>query len=194
MKKKILGLTTLLLFILFSLTGCNKYENESLSGSRLIVMKLTASSPGGSLSSVAYSDVLTSSDTVEEDFAAVTVAAELLTPDPLPEAIVTDYHSVVVKRIKVEYSRADGLSQQGRDVPYSFMQNVHQLIEIGKFGSIDFVLVQHTAKLESPLYELRFSPEVLRMEARITIYSQDMGGKWLEPVYGSLSVWFGNFD
>lgn len=195
MRRKILGLTTLLLFILLGLTACNKYENKSLSDAKLILVQLTGMDLNNSASSVAFSDVLANDESVMEDNGSVTLRVELLDPNLYPNVEESTYYqSVVIKRIKVEYSRPDGLSQQGRDVPYSFTQNVHQLLDVGDIGSIGFVLVQHTAKLESPLYELRFTPEILKMEAKITVYAEDIGGKWLEPVQGSLSVWFGNFD
>ena len=93
----------------------------------------------------------------------------------------------------VEFSRYDGKSVQGRDIPYSFTQNVNVNIGIGSFVGVSFVLVQQTAKWESPLVDLVYSPEILKMEATITIYGQDVAGKRLAPVSGTVSVWFSDF-
>jgi hypothetical protein len=68
-------------------------------------------------------------------------------------------------------------------------------VVIGETVDLPFVLVQHVAKLESPLVELiNISQEkILKMEAICTFYGKDVGGHRIAPVVGRVSVWFANF-
>jgi hypothetical protein len=86
---------------------------------------------------------------------------------------------------------------QGVDVPFSFSQKVNLLIEVGKSEDLGFVVIQHVAKLESPLIELRTwtnQEKVLKLEAKVTVYARDVAGNRLEPVSGTISIWCSNFS
>jgi hypothetical protein len=180
-------------FVIGFLGGCNAVENESTSGTRLTIELITGldleGEPG---STTVFSDVIKTSGTIVNDPATATLRAALL--DPEPES-TSYYQSVIVDQIDISYSRTDGLSVEGRDVPYSFSQEVNKMIGIGETGDLNFVVVQHNAKSESPLVELvNYGQEhVLKMEAHITFYSRDVGGHRLAPVTGSISIWFANF-
>jgi hypothetical protein len=196
MKSKlfVLGIIGMFVFFIGFTAGCNTFENESTSSLRLVIASITGSDIEGSEdSTTVFSDVLTSSGSIINDNATADLNAVLIDP---ALSTGTTYQDVIVDQIDVSYSRTDGLNVEGKDVPYSFSQKVNAFIIAG--GSLDlaFVIVQHTAKGESPLVELSNYPNqehVLKMEAHVTFYSRDTGGHRLAPVTGSISIWFGNF-
>lgn len=181
-------------FVLGFLGGCNAVENESTSGTRLIIELITGldleGEPG---STTVFSDVIKTSGTIVNDNATASLLAVLL--EPFQETEASYYQSVIVDQIDISYSRTDGLSVEGRDVPYSFSQKVNRAIGIGVAEDLNFVVVEHNAKSEPPLVELvNYGQEhVLKMEAHITFHSRDLGGHRLAPVTGNISIWFANF-
>lgn len=180
-------------YLLLLFPGCNAIENLSNSGSKLIVNLITGSDiEGESGSTTAFSDVITSSGSIFNDTGTVTLSAVLLDP---ALAVGTAYQDVIVDQIDIVYSRADGLSVEGKDVPYAFSQKITARVTIGETVEVGFVLVQHNAKLESPLVELvnLGQDHILKLEAQVTIHSKDVAGNRLEPAMGSISVWFANF-
>ena len=112
----------------------------------------------------------------------------------------TYYYTVIVDQIDVEYSRSDGLSQEGRDIPFAFSQAVHQAVELGEEVTLPFSIVQHVAKLEPPLVDLEFvgdyltEEKFLKLEAKVTFHGTDLGGHRIEPVITMVSVWCGRFE
>ena len=190
----ILGIIGIFVFVIGFIGGCNPVENESTSSLRMVVASITGSDIEGTAgSTTVFSDVLTTSGSIINDNATASLRADLL--DPFHTG-GTHYQDVIVDQIDVSYSRTDGLNVEGRDVPYSFSQKVNAIIASGETLELAFVIVQHTAKGESPLVELSNYPNqehVLKMEANIIFYSRDVGGNRLAPVSGSISVWFGNF-
>jgi hypothetical protein len=187
--------TTILFFIglilmLVHFSACNKLENASTSASHLLVNLITGTdSQGNTGSTTIFSDVILNGG-VFNDNAEATVRAVLL--DPGAET-GTFYQTIIIDRIQVEYFRPDGLSEQGKNVPYAFSQDVYVAVEIGAEATFPFVLVQHTAKLEPPLIDLRYASDVWKMDAKITFYGRDVGGRRIAPVVGSVSVWFADF-
>ncbi|MCK5056498.1 MAG: hypothetical protein KAT34_07580 [Candidatus Aminicenantes bacterium] len=180
------------ILMLVNFSACNKLENATTSASKLMVDIITGTDLTGSAGSTTiFSDVVIKGG-IFNDSAEATVRAVLLDPygGALPN---TFYQTIIIDRIQIEYSRSDGLSEQGKDVPYAFSQDVNVSIDIDSVVSFSFVLVQHTAKLEPPLLNLRYALEVLKMEAKITFYGKDVGGRRIAPVTGSVSVWFADF-
>lgn len=86
-------------------------------------------------------------------------------------------------------------ARQGVDIPFSFSQKVHVVVPIAETVDLPFILVQHNAKLESPLVELiNLSQEkILKLEVKCTFHSIDVAGYRLEPTVGTISVWCANF-
>ncbi len=193
MRKKILLLVIVITIILIIQPGCNYLENKTTSGSRLVLQMITGTDSQGNVgSNTIFSDVITTSGSIYNDNGEAKMTAALL--DPLIEPTdATEYQTIIVDRIRIDYSRTDGLKEPGKDVPYSFTQDVYVAVRIGALISFPFVLVSHTAKMEPPLVDLRYSNEVYRMEATITFYGEDLGGHRVAPVTGSISVWFANF-
>ena len=72
---------------------------------------------------------------------------------------------------------------------------VYARVVIGETVELPFILVQHVAKLESPLVELinANQEKIIKAEAICTFYGKDVAGNRMAPVVGRVSVWFGNF-
>jgi len=189
----VLMIIGMLVFSMGFIGGCNKIENKSNSSLRLAVVLIQGLDLEGTLGNTVFSDVIKTSGTIVNDNATATLRADTL--DPFLEE-TTHYQNAIVDQIDISYSRTDGLSEPGRDIPYSYSQKVHSLITPGETITLPFVVVPHNAKAESPLVELVNYPNqehVLKMEASITFHSIDTGGYRLAPVTGSISIWFANF-
>jgi len=181
---------TILLIIPFS--GCNKIENLSDSGSKLIIMDITGLNLESKASHTAFSDVLLKGSVVN-DVGTVVLNAKLLDPTATTS---TYYQSITVDQIDVEYFRTDGLNTQGLDVPYSFTQKFATTVPVGSDSvSLDFILVNHNAKLEQPLINLvnGGAEHILKLDAKITVHGKDGAGNRVSPVVGYISVWCANF-
>lgn len=192
MKVKVIIIIGILSLMLGFMGGCNSVENSSNSATRLIIQLITGNDLEGNVGSTTiFSDVLREGS-VFNDNGAVVLRAELI--NPMAETS-TYYQTVIVDQIDVEYSRADGLSVEGKDVPYSFSQKVHAIVNIGEETEIGFVIIQHVAKEEPPLVQLinMGQEHVLKLEAKVTVHSKDLGDNRLAPVSGSVSVWCADF-
>ncbi len=192
MKNKYLIL--ILLGGLLLITSCNNLENMTTSSSKIIITAITGTDLEGSDgSTIAFSDVACGS-TIINDLGVLSIAAVPI--NPLQDSS-TYYQDVIIDQIDVEYSRTEsGRNVQGVDVPFSFSQKVNSLVAVGESIELPFVLVQHVAKIESPLVELRGEvnqEKVLKLEVKVTVYARDLAGNRLEPVTGSISVWCANF-
>lgn len=184
-----LGLTAL---IIFSFGSCNQLENNTNSSSFLIVELITGTDlQGNEDSTTIFSDVIRKGS-VFNDAAKATMRAQTIDPNNIKPSY---YQDVVVDQIDISYSRTDGLSVEGKDVPFGFSQKVNALMKIGEKTEFGFVIIQHVAKMESPLVELLNLGEeqVLKLEAKITFHSKDLAGNRLAPVTGSVSIWCADF-
>ncbi len=101
------------------------------------------------------------------------------------EVTVTHYH--------VEYRRADGHNIEGVDVPFGFDgAATATVVPGGTATAFGFVLVRNAAKEESPLVQLRNSPDLITTIADVTFFGHDVVGNELS-VTGSILVTFANF-
>lgn len=181
--------------ILLNTPGCNKLENLSESTSLLIVSSITGEDiEGNAGSTTIFADVITSSGGIFNDSGTAALYAVLV--DPL-QGDSTYYQDIIVDQVDIEYSRSDMADAiEGVDIPFGFSQKVHSLVTIEGTGvEMPFVLVQHTAKLESPLVELtNLNQEIiLKLEAKCTFYGKDVAGHRVAPAVGYVSVWIANF-
>jgi len=197
MKHKLLSLLiiSIVASLMVMMSGCNKIENLSNSGSRLIVDLVTGRALDGTdKSTTVFSDVITMVDgkpSIENDNAAATLRAELLSPD---RTSGSRYQDIIVDQIDISYTRSDRPNAvEGKDVPYGFSQRVNFVVAIGNSVEYGFVLIQHTAKMESPLVELFYNGLVIKLEANMTFYGKDLAGKRVAPVTTSISVWCADF-
>lgn len=195
MKYRLTAGVAIIAIIIGVMSACTTREETNQGASKLIVLDITGTDLNGSIgSNVIYSDVISSSGTVFDDICSAELRIEPLYPYQSTISY-TWYQDVMVDQIDIEYSRADGLSVQGLDVPFSFSQKVFSRVKIGELTQVNFVIVTHNAKAESPLIELiNYGQEhVLKLEAKITFHSVDLAGNRLEPVVGGVSVWCCNF-
>ncbi len=195
MKHKLLSFVIigLLTIVIFLTPGCNKVENDTNSTAKLIVETITGKDlDGNEGSSVIYSDVVTTSGSVFNDTAVAQLRVEPLNPLQTP---TTFYQDAVIDQIDITYSRTDGLTGEGVNIPYSFSQQINARVTIGMITEVSFVIITHNAKAESPLVELinLGQEHILKLEARITFHSKDLAGNRLQPVVGGVSIWCGNF-
>jgi hypothetical protein len=183
-----------LIVLLIHFPGCNKLENVTDSGSKLIVITITGTDlEGNEGSTTIFSDVITTSGSIINDTGTAALTATVL--DPTQED-TSFYQDIMVDQIDIEYSRSDiPDAKEGVDVPFGFSQRVAVRVVIGETVELPFILVQHIAKLESPLVELinLGQEKVLKMEARCTLYGKDVAGYRITPVVATVSVWFANF-
>ncbi len=188
MKLKILIISILLI----GLIGCNKIENESQSGSKLILSKLTGKDLEGEESTIAFSDVITNGSIINDNATAYLRAVSL---NPGQEG-GTFYQDIIVDQIDVEFFRTDGRNTEGMDVPYKFVQPINFKLTLGeKEVAIPFVLIRHVAKLEPPLVELRNlgADKILQLVAKVTVHGKDVAGYRVQPAVGYITVWCANF-
>ena len=194
MRIKSILIAIVLTVILLNFPACNQLENLSESASKLIVVTITGEDLDGNVGSTTiFSDVLTSSGGIFNDAGSATLTAVLLDP---AQTTGTFYQDIFVDQIDVEYTRSDMAdAAEGVDVPFRFSQSMSARVSIGETIELPFVLVQHVAKLESPLVELASAGQevVLKLEARCTFHGKDVAGNRIAPVVGSVSIWCANF-
>jgi len=182
------------IFLLFS---CNPIEDDTRSDSILFVVRMTGTDIEDNEVDFLQSDVVTiNPDTgaaiVAADAAKVTFTAESLNPEPW---LGTSYYSdIFITHYVVTYSRSDGKSQEGVDVPYSFDGSFSARVQIGSPTEVVFVVVRAVSKLEPPLLNLtagRGEGE-LKVTARIDFYGHDTPGNKVKAT-GYLTIFFANY-
>jgi hypothetical protein len=184
--------------------SCGDVVRDSRSPVFLVIDVLTGSRGAvtpGTGTTILISDVITNviapapcsaaspCPTIFGDTGSVTLRAPLkdvtgLAPTTNNEVTITRYH--------VEYTRADGRNTPGVDVPYPFDGAATGTITAGGSLTLGFELVRNVAKQESPLAQLRTSPNIITSIARVTFYGQDRVGNNVS-VTGQIQIDFGNF-
>ena len=104
----------------------------------------------------------------------------------------TSNNQITINRYHVDFTRADGRSVEGVDVPRGFDGAVTASIPANGSASVPFELVRHLSKSESPLVQLINSSNVLATIAVVTFYGTDAVGNVVSAV-GQVTVNFGNF-
>ena len=181
-------------FLLFS---CNPIENDSRSDSVLLVVRITGTDIEDNEADFLQSDVIvtdpeTGGGTVAADAATVTFTAQPL--DPEPWLGTSQYFDLFVTHYVVSYSRSDGKSQEGIDIPYSFDGSLSARVQVDTQTDVNFVIVRAVSKLEPPLVNLatgRGEGE-LKVTARIDFYGHDTMGNNVKAT-GYLSIFFANY-
>jgi len=160
--------------------ACSPLEDENTAGIKLTVLKITARDAQGQASDWLASDVVrvdptTGQETVVEDTATVDFRNDFLNPTIQPSPL----NDVVVVRYRVEYFRPDGQNRPGVDVPFPFDATTNIRVPVNGTGSGNIVVVPVKAKLEDPLWGLRFGGrerEILAY-ALITFFGHDLFGR-----------------
>jgi hypothetical protein len=104
----------------------------------------------------------------------------------------TSNNQVTITRYHVSFRRADGRNTQGVDVPFGFDGAVTGTIPPTGTLTLSFELVRHVAKAESPLAQLKTSPNIINTIADVTFYGTDLVGNAVTAA-ASMSIEFGNF-
>ena len=186
MKLSGLKIFALIVLVVVGFSRCNIFESGSTSNTILIINSITDKDNELPIfSNVAY----LINTLAEAELTAMPI-------DPFMDCgTATYYYSVIVDQIDVEYSRSDGLSQEGRDIPFSFSQKVYTKVDCDATVELPFNIIQHVAKLEPPLVDLvdYGEEEFLKLEAKVTFHGTDLGGHRIEPVTAVVSIWCGNF-
>jgi hypothetical protein len=178
--------------------ACNPIENNTQSASLLTVVAISGLDIAAKDANFTQSDVLvtnstTGLSTITDDVAKATLSASTLAPNP--PAGTSQYNDIQLDKLVITYIRTDGRNAQGVDVPYSFEQNLSQVIRVGQETTFSFIIVRASAKQEPPLIGLRAGAtrgEILYTNARIDFYAHDLAGKKVMAT-GYLPVEFADF-
>jgi hypothetical protein len=130
--------------------------------------------------------------TIFNDLGSVVLRAPLKDIGATAPLSPTSNNEVTLSRYHVEYIRADGRNTPGVDVPYAFDSALTGTIPAGGTVTLGFELVRSAAKLESPLVQLKTSPNIINVIAKVTFYGADRVGNNV-TVMGQLGIEFGNF-
>jgi hypothetical protein len=200
MSTRLLGLAAMLA----ATVSCGDVVRQGRSPGVLVMNSLQASSGGGhnagTLSAFLQSDVVvlvttpapctvaTPCATVFSDNGSANVSLVMKDVTVQPTA----NNQVTITSYRVNYRRADGRNTPGVDVPFPISGAVTVTVVPGGSANIGFEIVRHTAKLESPLIQLRTNPDIITTIADITFYGKDLVGNDV-TVTGSIQIDFGDF-
>ena len=189
--KKAFG-TTVILSAFLVLVSCNPVEDDSRSGTLLVVMNIQGQDANGGTANFLQSDVVLTNGTVRSDSISATLRADTVDPDPVLGT--SQYNDIVVTRYLVSFTRTDGKNVPGQDVPYPFEGSMSAVINAGSTASVSLVLVREVAKLEAPLIELADlgAEVVLACTAKIEFYGHDLANRAVRAT-GYLTVYFANY-
>ena len=187
--------------------SCGDLARAGKSPSYLIIDSLTGSSGAdpGAFGSQLNSDVLTLVDqtvngqtvrvpTVFNDLGRASIRLALKNPGTAAAPTSpTTINAVTITRYHVEFKRADGRNEPGRDVPFAFDGGVTATVS-GGAALISFDIVRHTNKQEPPLRNLINAGGQFQINAiaEVTFYGKDQAGNDVS-VTGMISVNFADF-
>jgi hypothetical protein len=185
--------------------GCGDVVRQGRSPVFLVIDSLQASRGGtqaGPLQGTLLSDVLTlvtspapcstaaPCATVFNDMGLVNL--RFSPKDAASPTDPTSNNEVTITRYHVTYRRTDGRNTPGADVPYGFDGGATGTVPAGGVLQLQFEIVRHTSKGESPLVQLATSQTIISTIADVTFYGRDQVGNDIS-VTGSISIDFGNF-
>lgn len=174
------------------LSGCNPLENDSKSSSFIIVESIMGVDVSGTATNFLNSDVVGAESVVTADVATVVLRASLLDPAPILKA--GQFNDIILDRYIVSYSRVDGKTREGVDVPYAFEGAISEILKVGASTPISIVVVREVAKLEPPLINLaqNRAEGVIQATAKIELYGHDMTEHKVKAT-GYLTIYFANY-
>ena len=192
-----------------SAVGCGDVIRDGRSPVYMVIDSLLASRGAptpGAYSGTLLSDVVTlvttggscsttsPCPTIFNDMARVTLRMSPKDIGPQATAVVpspSPNNEITVSRYRVVFRRSDGRNAPGVDVPYGFDGAATGTIPSGGTLTLDFELVRHIAKLESPLVYLAENLNVISTIAEITFYGRDQVGNEVN-VTGQMLINFAN--
>lgn len=177
--------------------SCNAIENETKSSSVLVVENIMGQDMEDNeanflQSDVLYQDPTTLEETIYADIATATLRTRLLNLNSVTGP--SQYNDIMLDRYVVSYSRSDGKSTEGVDVPYSFEGHLSVNIPVDSEVGVSFVIVREVAKMEPPLVELTEGRDVgvLQVHAKVEFFGHDMANKNIKAT-GYLDIFFANY-
>ncbi|MGQ9800673.1 MAG: hypothetical protein ACUVRL_03285 [Candidatus Saccharicenans sp.] len=183
---KIIAVITLSL-VLFS---CNPVERSTNSASYLIIENIIGKDNQGNDSSVVFSDV-SINGIAYPDFVNISLRAATLDPNPVMG--VSQYSDVMVTNYIVTYTRNDGATGEGTDVPYHFEGALSTLVPIGSTVTIPLMIVRDVAKTQPPLNALVGDPTgIIECTATIELIGHDLRNREVRKT-GQISVRFADY-
>lgn len=132
--------------------------------------------------------------TIFNDLGQATLRAILKNPGTVDSPTSpTLMNLVTITRYHIEFKRADGRNEPGRDVPYGFDGAVTATISESQ-TIVTFDIVRHTNKEEPPLRNLINAGGSFQINtiAEVTFYGKDQAGNDV-TVTGMISVNFADF-
>lgn len=185
------GLKIIAVLVLsLALFSCNPLERETNSASYLIIENIIGKDNQGNDSSVVFSDVITNG-VVYSDFVNISLRAATLDPNPVMG--VSNYSDVMITNYIVTYTRSDGATGEGTDVPYHFEGALSTLVPIGSTITIPLMIVRDVAKTQPPLNALVGNPTgMLECTATIELIGHDLRNREVRKT-GQISVRFADY-
>jgi len=182
---RISGIATLTLALAAAGCGTADYVTDSKASVLLIVAAVNEGA-------VLDSDVRLGVDSTLICPDTVLVALALRNKNPNAEAPRIP-GAVVLNRYEVSYSRTDGRSQQGVDVPYTVNGSISSALDVADSGTVDVPIevVRRQAKLEAPLVTIQGS-DIVTMFADVTLAGETISGDSV-TASGRLQIDFANY-
>jgi hypothetical protein len=169
----------------FSACGTADYVTDSQASVLLIVAAIN----GGA---VLDSDVRNGVDSNVVCPDTVTVSLAVRNKNPGADAPRIP-GAVLIQRYEVQYSRSDGRSVQGVDVPYTVTGLLSSAVDVATSGGeeVPIEVVRRQAKLDPPLSNIT-GFDIVTMFATITISGQTVSGDTV-TASGNMQIDFANF-
>ncbi|MGE5360846.1 MAG: hypothetical protein ACM3NQ_17660 [Bacteroidales bacterium] len=187
-----------LLFCAVACASCSSAVRQGTGSSYLIVDRLQAAA-GSSTTSAMFGDILQSDvrtgGSVFEDPGQVTLRLAMKDVTALATGPTTN-NDITVTRYHVRYTRSDGRSTQGVDVPYEFDGAVTGTVTADQAATLTFVIVRAQAKKEAPLAGLvddGGSAKIISTIAEVTFYGNDQTGHAV-AVTSKISINFADWE
>jgi hypothetical protein len=123
------------------------------------------------------------------------VVMRLISKDPGVPGIAQNpsiLNTITINRYHVDFTRTDGRSVPGVDLPYAFDSAVTFTIPSDGQATAIFQLIRHTAKEEAPLRALAFNGDIISTIATVTFYGRDQAGNEVIAT-ARIGVDFGDF-
>ena len=197
----------ILLAVMLVSYACTRVEDNSRSGSLLVVTSVTGiigqdKTEGSPLLSDTCDSTLTENPnqdpqfcTVFNDNASITFSNEYLQIGPGAGIQQGSFlNDIIVNQYRVDYFRSNGRNTPGVDVPYGIDGTMNVRVPLNQTTTGAIVVVRHEAKREPPLSELDngTAEEVITAQAQMKFYGQDLAGHTVSAI-GYLEIHFGNF-
>jgi hypothetical protein len=193
----------ILLAVLLAGYACTRVEDNSRSGSLLVVESVEGLIGGDDEPSTPLLSDTCDNDNDQpqdpqlcgtfNDNADITFTNEFLL-NPPQDGGGSFLNDIIVNRYRVDYFRPNSRNTPGVDVPYGIDGTMNVRVPTSSQGTGSIVVVRHEAKYEPPLSELSngHSEGVITAQAEMKFFGQDLAGRTVSAT-GYLEIHFANF-